>query len=117
MTQPKCAGRWELFDSSDLDDHEKAKALCAACDWLEWCRAQLRRAQEETELAGWGPSGTWAGSYIGARDPGSRPRRRVAACGTPSGYKRHYRLGEPYCDACKAAQAAYVRASKVKEAS
>lgn len=36
----------------------------------------------------------------------ARPRRnrRVARCGTPSGYYRHRRtLNEPACDACRAA--------------
>lgn len=41
-------------------------------------------------------------------------RRKVAACGTPSGYARHYRLKEPACTACKAAIAAVSRARAAK---
>lgn len=33
-----------------------------------------------------------------------RTRRRIPACGTESGRKRHRRLGEPVCDDCKAAR-------------
>lgn len=40
-----------------------------------------------------------------------RPRAAVAQCGTPSGYKRHRRLGETACASCRqarqAAEAAY----------
>lgn len=32
---------------------------------------------------------------------------KVAKCGTRSGYNRHARLKEPYCDECKAANTAY----------
>lgn len=31
-------------------------------------------------------------------------RRRVAACGTPAGYKRHARAGEPACPECRYAK-------------
>lgn len=34
------------------------------------------------------------------------PRRKVAACGTRSGYARHLRLGEPTCAPCRAANSA-----------
>jgi len=33
----------------------------------------------------------------------SSRRRLVAACGTPSGLMRHYRLHEPVCDDCRVA--------------
>lgn len=118
MNEPPCAGKWELFDSVDLAAHLEAKALCEACPVLDWCVAQLRRAFENVEYQGYGPQGTWAGQYVGKTGRVVTPRRREAVCGTPSGYKRHYRKGTPYCDACKAAQAAYVREKNAaKEAS
>lgn len=33
--------------------------------------------------------------------------KKVAKCGTRSGYNRHARLGEPSCDACKSANTEY----------
>ena len=33
--------------------------------------------------------------------------RKVAECGTRSGYNKHKRLGEPYCDSCKQANTDY----------
>ena len=34
--------------------------------------------------------------------------RKVAQCGTRAGYNKHLRLGEPTCEACRAAQTAAV---------
>lgn len=36
-------------------------------------------------------------------------RRKVATCGTPGGYQRHRKAGEPACEPCRAAQAGYIR--------
>jgi len=35
--------------------------------------------------------------------------RQPAKCGTPSGYRRHWKAKEPACDACKSAVAAWQR--------
>lgn len=43
--------------------------------------------------------------------PGDRQRAQ-AVCGTLAGYYRHRDRGEPRCDACKAAKAAYQRSRK-----
>ena len=37
---------------------------------------------------------------------------RQAKCGTPSGYNRHYRLGEPPCQDCVDGRAAYRQARR-----
>lgn len=39
----------------------------------------------------------------------------AAKCGTPSGYSRHLKQGEPRCDACKAAWAEYQRAYRASD--
>ncbi len=43
--------------------------------------------------------------------PDTRGQKPPAKCGTTSGYRRHRRLGEPACDACRAAHARYYRES------
>lgn len=35
--------------------------------------------------------------------------RRIAACGTYTGYQRHWRAGEPPCQPCRDARAAWQR--------
>jgi hypothetical protein len=40
--------------------------------------------------------------------------RRVAGCGTDSGYKRHRYLGEDACPQCKHAHSAYVQTGKAR---
>lgn len=110
LAQGKCVGRWELFDSDDPDDHEYAKALCEACPVLEACRRELDRAMADALYAGFGPTGTWAGLYIGRHRSkvGAVPKRKRAKCGTASGAKRHKRMGEPVCEPCAEARRRYV---------
>lgn len=98
-----CLGKWALFDSEDADDHAEAKALCDACPVFVWCAEELKRAQSDALYQGHGPAGTWAGQYVGKKGRTTHPRRRVAKCGTPGGYKKHYREGTPYCEACREA--------------
>lgn len=114
---PLCLGKYELFDSEDVADHRMARALCERCPVLDWCRSELEKARANTLYPPkWGPRGTWAGIYIGrSGKPGVTPKRRVAACGTPSGYKRHLRMGEETCRACRDSVNAY--RNEVKEAS
>jgi hypothetical protein len=49
----------------------------------------------------------------GART-GKRGPAPSAACGTRSGYHRHYREGTPVCVACASAEADYKRALRLK---
>lgn len=43
-------------------------------------------------------------------------RKRVAECGTYSGYVRHVRNGEDRCDPCKTAHAIYLREYRARKA-
>lgn len=61
--QPPCAGKWWLFDSTDITDHKDAAALCDACPMFDACERLL--AEELThKYSGGGPRGTWAGRLI-----------------------------------------------------
>ena len=70
MTTP-CAGRWDLFDSTDRDRHLEARALCAQCPALSWCaqRAEVLRRQHSYCRP---LTGTWAGVLYG-RPTGRQP--------------------------------------------
>jgi hypothetical protein len=102
-------GKWDLFDSYDLEDHREAAHLCnTVCPLLEWCKQELRDALASANYKGYGPGGTWAGVFVDrtgvVTDPAAverRPKRRVAECGTLSGYKRHLRLKEETCRKCR----------------
>ena len=85
---PACAGRWQLFDSTDISDHAQAAQICATCPALDWC---IQRT-DEMHAAVTEPCmvGTWAGRLYGI--PGRRIRSEVTpepravhmliACGT-----------------------------------
>ena len=100
-------------------DGAKAKAICATCSQVGPC---LEYALVNRERYGvWGGTTererrairkTWIRKQAAlAHRPMSTRGVPVAACGTPSGYKRHKRNGEEACEACKASsrakQAAY----------
>lgn len=78
----------------------EAKAICAACPLRAAC---LAAATDDDH-------GIWGGltreerrtGIVRAPKPKPEPRK-PAACGTESGRNRHRRLGEPSCDACRAA--------------
>lgn len=112
MTTPQtCVGLSELFDSTEWDDHERARLICGQCPVIEWCRDELEahlrdaarvRAPGESSLGP--PIGTRAGILFGYRGH----KRGPAKCGTNSGYYRHVRtLNEDACDACKDAHSRY----------
>ena len=63
MTAP-CAGKWELFDSTDLPDHVQARRLCATCPMIAACEQRLEDAQAQQTYHGCGPQGTWAGKLL-----------------------------------------------------
>ncbi len=104
--EPNCAGRWELFDSTDLADHAEARDLCSRCPVLLRCAQQLRAEQEATaglRGSGGGPSGTWAGKLLGRKGYGTRQQ---VECGTDGGYYHHVRvLKETACKPCRTAHA------------
>ena len=63
---PPCAGRWELFDSTDIHDHREARRLCGGCPIVTECRSQLEATIADSHLGmKYGPRGTWAGSLMG----------------------------------------------------
>ena len=64
MTYPPCAGQWKLFDSVDLFDHQRARAMCQTCPLIDACRSRLNLARDE-QHANYGPQGTWAGELVG----------------------------------------------------
>ena len=64
---PPCAGKWALFDSTDLIDHIEARAICQECPIRLQCADELkstRRAAMADKT--YGPAGTWAGELVGA---------------------------------------------------
>lgn len=50
-----------------------------------------------------------------APTPPRRVYKKVPECGTPSGYSRHKRLGEPVDDACRDAMKADSRARRARK--
>lgn len=65
-----------------------AKLVCAGCPVISECRE-----------AGKGLDGIWGG--LDAHERGVRRSHRLpASCGTPAGYKRHWRRREDPCDEC-----------------
>ena len=81
MKPPPCAGKWELFDSTDPHDHLKARALCVGCPMRPECAQLLETARNGAHKAGptknYGPQGTWAGRLIGAGPHTSIERARA----------------------------------------
>lgn len=76
-TPPPCAGRWELFDSTDVLDHREARELCNACPMLADCHDRLLAASKHVYGGPeYGPRGTWAGTLIGG--PRTSARRAQA---------------------------------------
>jgi hypothetical protein len=60
-----CVGRHRLFDSTNRDDHRKARAICAECPVLGWC-AQRAEVLKRSRSSGVRPlTGTWAGRLYG----------------------------------------------------
>ncbi len=91
----------ELFWPSETDvaGKEAALAVCAICPVQAECSA-LGREMGVTD-------GVWGARYCGKSQSG--PGRLPAACGTPSGYRRHLRLKEPTCEACRLANSTATR--------
>lgn len=70
---PPCVGKWVLFDSVFIEDHEQAAALCAECPMVAECKTLLNQARTASHTGG-RPSGTWAGQLIGG-DAETRAKR------------------------------------------
>lgn len=115
-----CRGRWWLFDSIDVRDHEAARDLCDQCPVLAECAALLHEVQDVSrtlQSAGGGPTGTWAGQLVGKQGGGRRGRRNPREHGTERGYHQHRWDGDDCCDDCRRAHSAHVRGNWSKVAS
>lgn len=96
----KPSGSGESAPRAEAARIRDAKAVCATCPVQAAC---LAAATDDDH-------GVWAGltreerrtGIVRAPKPKPEPRK-PAACGTESGRNRHRRLGEPSCDACRAA--------------
>jgi WhiB family transcriptional regulator, redox-sensing transcriptional regulator len=101
-----------LFFSDNPRERARAVALCGGCHAVDWCREQ----GEALRADGHRLFGVWSGvdhgmahgspAHEGARQSETR-------CGTEAGYKRHLRLGEKSCEACREASN---RASRLRKA-
>ena len=106
FNQPSpCAGKHELFDSTDYRDHAAAKALCATCPVFKECWDNLQDVLKADSSRGGSPAGTWAGMLYGQH--GVRAKR--PGCGTYRGYTAHRRNDETPCNDCKEARRLYYK--------
>ena len=95
--KPKCADKTDLFFSELGHERQAAIRICQTCPLLEACRERVLASPHRER-------GVWGGMSEGERAKVRRMRRRVAACGTESGYYRHVKvLKEVACPACRAA--------------
>lgn len=76
-----CAGKWDLFDSSDFYDHLEAREICANCPAQLECATLVIDVKREGGIFGQ-PEGTWAGQLLVAPSLANRReanRRRSEA--------------------------------------
>ena len=62
---PPCRGSHDMFDSTHPTDAYEARLVCRRCPYRMWCEQQLMAAH----LAGWHPTGTWAGQLLPRHRP------------------------------------------------
>ena len=99
----------EMFFPERGDRLDMLRAICAECPVIEPCRDW---ALHHESLGFWG--GTTEAERkrirrelgIERKLPQAQGWSRQAKCGTGGGYRRHRRLGEEPCEACKDAHAA-----------
>ena len=111
-TAAACAGQDEELFFPPPNTARKTYASTSArfCD-----RCPIRDACADYAIAHDIVDGLWGGLAPAERHALTQRRAAVggrpstARCGTPSGYDRHRRLGEPTCAACRDAQAAKMR--------
>ena len=90
-----------------------AKAICATCPYIEPCRNHAHIMVE--------PYGVWGGEGPRTRFANIRgtampkPRRRVAICGTPTGWRNHVDAGHTPCEPCRDAWNAYKRDLRARQ--
>jgi hypothetical protein len=74
---PPCRGQHALFDSTEVEDHLKAREICATCPLIGACRAEVTAILENAGYYGH-PEGTWAGELQLAGHHGQTLVRRYA---------------------------------------
>jgi hypothetical protein len=94
---PPCAGKWHLFDSTNIHAHRVARSLCDSCPFIVACTAELE-ATRRAAKPGYGPRGTWAGRLVGVLKAEDRARtaREDAEWGVEAARRAHaaWRRGE-----------------------
>lgn len=76
--RPACAGKWDLFDSIELEDHYEAQHIChTQCPMLAECGDLLAEARKAPNANAGVPVGTWAGRLVGV--PKSTQQERIDA--------------------------------------
>lgn len=55
-----CQGMARLFESTDINDHAQARAICGTCRHRFPCHQRHDEARHAATYDGW-PQGTWAG--------------------------------------------------------
>lgn len=91
-TRTPCAGRHDLFDSTDPEVHALAAQLCAGCPLIDACRQRLADVIATGGYFG-RPEGTWAGELIVDHNARNQ-RRRERRGGGPAKVTRTERLRE-----------------------
>ena len=87
-----------------------AKAACEACPIMQECRTWAFKLERYGFWGGLTEGERWKlnGAPRGVRD-------EAGACGSNSGYRRHYRQGEPVCDACRKARSQYQKLHRTRQ--
>lgn len=80
-----CVDRPLLFDSTDLNDHTEAKALCDACPIAVACERHLA----DHLAAGGNPEGTWAGHLFHSPHTAARVAAEDAAYSIEEARRAH----------------------------
>jgi hypothetical protein len=111
---PPCRGQHALFDSTDVEDHLKARDICAACPLIDACRAEVADMLANAGYYGH-PEGTWAGELQLAGHHGQTLVRRHAK---QQRAERREREESLYTDEdARRAHAAYTRGDRGEWAS
>ena len=82
ITDAPCVGQHELFDSTSVEDHLRARALCRSCPFTQECSQTYRKLYKTAERrAGKDgvPVGTWGGLLRGTGPDGQVTARMYAS--------------------------------------
>jgi WhiB family transcriptional regulator, redox-sensing transcriptional regulator len=107
--EPACVGEDpNLFVPPYMEDDRagrvaKAVAICSRCPIQDRCLIDAIKRHDH---------GVWGGIMLEAGrpaqgQPSGKPVKPAPECGSIRAYHRHYRLGEPIDERCRAAKRAY----------